>query len=489
MQARQHTTPEKRHYELVVQDDYLLVLHPQYPLCLLLPRASGSDATLGLSVEHVADVQHLHGRRMAFDAIYGVFWLLRGPYLAVVTQSKLAARGVDDTEIRVVQTLELMLIPTQNLPVLTPEQEQDEQTYIDMITRDIADQKLHFSKDFDLTHTLQHKKFFEWVTPMMQAHVEVTEQLKVKDTSFRVLYISRRSCKRQGTRFTMRGIDSEGNVANFVETEQICLFSDGKQTSFVQIRGSIPVFWSSPVTMKYAPKVYQAGNAEKDVGAFLKHAYELMALYGRVLIVNLIDKKKEQLKLGEAMAKTVADAATKDSHILAGVRLVWFDFHHECRNMKWSNLEKLVKQVDDDFQDYGCVKTSEISNLLGVRHVLNRAAAAGMRVCVAFRYFCKGANGEIVSKQSGIVRTNCMDNLDRTNVVQSLFGRRSLLLQLNETEALQGNVLNSPFDEFERTFKRVWGNNADAISLFYAGTGALKTDFTRTGKRTKKGAL
>lgn len=62
-------------------------------------------------------------------------------------------------------------------------------------------------------------------------------------------------------------------------------------------------------------------------------------------------------------------------------------------------------------------------------------------------------------------------------------------MQLNETAALKGNVLSSPFQDFELTFKRVWGNNADAISLFYAGTGALKTDFTRTGKRTKKGAL
>ncbi|GMF20549.1 unnamed protein product [Phytophthora lilii] len=151
----------------------------------------------------------------------------------------------------------------------------------------------------------------------------------------------------------MRGIDDDGNVANFVETEQICLFEDGRQTSFVQIRGSIPVFWSSPVTMKYAPKVYQAGDVERDVAAFQKHAYELMSHYGRVLFVNLIDKKKEQLKLGEAMAKTVADAATKDSHILAAVRLVWFDFHRECRNMKWGNLEKLIKQVDDDFLDHG----------------------------------------------------------------------------------------------------------------------------------------
>ncbi|KAF4317462.1 hypothetical protein BBO99_00005341 [Phytophthora kernoviae] len=479
----------KKHYELIVQDDFLVVQHPVHPLSLQIPRSSSSDASLGLSVDHVDDsFRHSHGRRMAFDAIYGVFWLLRGPYLAVVTQSKLAARGVDDAEIRLVQKLELLLIPTQNLPTLTPQQEQDERKYIDMITQEIAAQKLHFSKDFDLTQTLQRiaafdgkigsiaeraddrffwnkslcsafldQKFFEWVTPMVQAHVEVTEQLKVNDKSFRVLYISRRSCKRQGMRFTMRGVDDDGNVANFVETEQICLFDDGKQTSFVQIRGSIPVFWSSPVTMKYAPKVYLAGDVEKDVAAFQKHSYQLMSLYGRVLFVNLIDKKKEQLKLGEALAKTVADAATKDSHILAGVRLVWFDFHHECRNMKWGNLEKLIKQVDDDFLDHG--------------------------------YFCKDADGKIVNKQSGVVRTNCMDNLDRTNVVQSLFGRRSMMLQLNETEALQGNVLNSPFDEFERTFKRVWGNNADAISLFYAGTGALKTDFTRTGKRTKKGAL
>ncbi|GMF20550.1 unnamed protein product [Phytophthora lilii] len=146
---------KKKHYELVVQDDFLVVLHPAHPLSLQIPRAGAGDASLGLSVEHVEDAQHVHGRRMAFDAIYGVFWLLRGPYLALVTQSKLAARGVGDAEIRAVHTLELLLIPTQNLPTLTPQQEQDERTYIDMITRDIAAQKLHFARDFDLTHTLQ----------------------------------------------------------------------------------------------------------------------------------------------------------------------------------------------------------------------------------------------------------------------------------------------------------------------------------------------
>lgn len=35
----------------------------------------------------------------------------------------------------------------------------------------------------------------------------------------------------------------------------------------------------------------------------------------------------------------------------------------------------------------------------------------------------------------------------------------------------------------------VWADNADVISIEYSGTGALKTDFTRTGKRTRIGIL
>lgn len=35
----------------------------------------------------------------------------------------------------------------------------------------------------------------------------------------------------------------------------------------------------------------------------------------------------------------------------------------------------------------------------------------------------------------------------------------------------------------------VWADHADLISRAYAGSGALKTDFTRTNKRTKMGVL
>lgn len=46
-----------------------------------------------------------------------------------------------------------------------------------------------------------------------------------------------------------------------------------------------------------------------------------------------------------------------------------------------------------------------------------------------------------------------------------------------------------PFQKFpeklEETFRAVWTRNADVMSILYSGTGALKTDFTRTGRRTK----
>jgi hypothetical protein len=51
----------------------------------------------------------------------------------------------------------------------------------------------------------------------------------------------------------------------------------------------------------------------------------------------------------------------------------------------------------------------------------------------------------------------------------------------------------SAFEKFpeslENVFREGWTDNADVMSYLYTGTPALKTDFTRTGKRTYKGAI
>ena len=44
----------------------------------------------------------------------------------------------------------------------------------------------------------------------------------------------------------MRGVDDDGHVANYVETEQLVTM-DSACTSFLQIRGSVPLFWEQVI--------------------------------------------------------------------------------------------------------------------------------------------------------------------------------------------------------------------------------------------------
>lgn len=77
---------------------------------------------------------------------------------------------------------------------------------------------------------------------------------------------------------------------------------------------------------------------------------------------------------------------------------------------------------------------------------------------------------------------NKFDSLDRTNFVQDILSRNTLdqYLLLVRKEWIQSNTLWTYHRE-------LWAENGDALSKIYAGTGALNTSFTRTGKRTLAG--
>jgi phosphatidylinositol 4-phosphatase len=83
-----------------------------------------------------------------------------------------------------------------------------------------------------------------------------------------VALISRPSRYRVGTRFFSRGIDGDGNVSNFNETEQMLLIpspAGQKWMSYVQTRGSIPVFYAEVMDLKYKPKLRIFGQIDKSV--------------------------------------------------------------------------------------------------------------------------------------------------------------------------------------------------------------------------------
>ncbi|XP_004640730.1 phosphatidylinositide phosphatase SAC1 isoform X1 [Octodon degus] len=412
--------------------------------------------------------------------ILGTIHLVAGNYLIVITKTMKVGEFFNHviwkaTDFDILSYKKTMLH-------LTDIQLQDNKTFLAMLSSVLSVDGFYFSTTYDLTHTLQRlantspefqemslleraDQRFVWnghllrelsaqpevhrfALPVLHGFINM-HSCSINGKYFDWILISRRSCFRAGVRYYVRGIDSEGHAANFVETEQIVHYG-GSRASFVQTRGSIPVFWSQRPNLKYKP-LPQISKAANHMDGFQRHFDSQVIIYGKQVIINLVNQKGSEKPLEQAFATMVSSLGN------GMIRYIAFDFHKECRHMRWDRLSILMEQV------------AEMQDELG--------------------YFLVDSAGKVMTNQEGVFRSNCMDCLDRTNVVQSLLARRSLQAQLQRLGVLHVGQKLEEQDEFEKIYKNAWADNANACAKQYAGTGALKTDFTRTGKRTQLGLI
>ncbi|KAK9472924.1 SacI homology domain-containing protein [Dipodascopsis tothii] len=263
-------------------------------------------------------------------------------------------------------------------------------------------------------------------------------------TSCSLIVMSRRSIRRAGLRYLRRGIDDNADCANFVETEQILSFEQRKYASFIQVRGSVPVFFKqSPYKLQPTPQLTRPlMSAARN---FINHFDKLRESYGLIAGVSLVEKHGRESQLGDAYAQLAE---------LYDLELVWFDFHTICKGMKFERVEELfdTTAIGQRLKEFGWTETGE--------------------------------HGEPTKHQIGVLRVNCVDCLDRTNVVQSASAGHILRAQLRSWAV----VPDDP-KRFDLIFNGIWADNGDAISRQYASTAALKGDFTRTRRRNYVGVL
>ncbi|GMH58309.1 hypothetical protein TrRE_jg86, partial [Triparma retinervis] len=147
-----------------------------------------------------------------------------------------------------------------------------------------------------------------------------------------------RSPFRAGTRYTRRGGDAEGWVANEATTRLQARIvgpgggdPPGDELSFFTTRGSIPLVWSSPMTVgKYNPKVRLSPDVRGNGDACYRHFRRLERRWGGVAVVNLVDKGGSgQGRLGEAFRITTAACKRWGANVGWG----WWDFHEITREM------------------------------------------------------------------------------------------------------------------------------------------------------------
>ncbi|CAG8977672.1 hypothetical protein HYALB_00006622 [Hymenoscyphus albidus] len=298
--------------------------------------------------------------------------------------------------------------------------------------------------------------------------------------------ISRLSCRRAGTRFNSRGIDDDGNVANFVESETIYWSptavgqSDqaanekpaGICFSYAQIRGSVPAFWEQAAgLLPGQQKITMTRSAEGTQPAFDKHFGELERNYGAVHVVNLLSETKPgEAELTRAYMSGInhsplnhpGEKDYQDHKLLGETR---FDFHAETKGPNGYEAASLIRRYIENTADGFAYYLSEdvedpAEDALEKRHIRT----------------------VVVLQQEGVFRTNCLDCLDRTNLIQTIISQMAVESFLNH----RGERAAS---DFWMRHSSLWADNGDALSRIYAGTGALKSSFTRHGKMSLAGAI
>ncbi|KAJ3010890.1 Phosphatidylinositide phosphatase SAC1 [Thoreauomyces humboldtii] len=313
--------------------------------------------------------------------------------------------------------------------------------------------------------------------------------------TYKLTLISRLNRRRVGTRYVRRGLDFEGNTANNVEMEQIVFHEDyhrcKKISAFAQIRGSVPSVWGQDLNLAYKPELLIAPIDKPVVWKSCKQHYDDLkhqyvgektvnggADLGKVICVNLLNVDGWEGRLTKVYEESVQrfrdDKVTYEE----------FPVNKWCKNGKFSNMDILLDRVRDRLVNGGW--------FMAEGNVPSFANAGTL---------------QIAKLQTGIARVSCLDSLDRTNLTCSIFARYMLAYQVQASTpelpaiptSLNGTIASDLRDPVasvrkavEPCFKEVtnmWADSGDAVSLLYAGTGALKADVTRTGSWTVKGKL
>ena len=271
------------------------------------------------------------------------------------------------------------------------------------------------------------------------------------------ILISRRSQNHCGTRYNTRGINDDGHVANYCESEQIVIYNNNL-LSFSQLRGSVPVFFQQ-IGLRAATDITR--NRNLTIEAFSKHLSEMRADYPLIYFINLLNQKKK----GEAPIIANFEKQIKFRKGNKTFRYYYFDMQNQCPRDNYSKIDYLIQNIEP---------------------------AANV-----FQFYSEDlSTHEVLKHQKGTTRTNCLDCLDRTNVVMTRISWLVLQKMLSYLNLNIQNIFNieEKFftltnNKFKESFKDIWAENGDQISIQYAGTASTITTVTKTGGHNLMGMI
>ncbi|KEG09999.1 putative synaptojanin (N-terminal domain), putative,inositol/phosphatidylinositol phosphatase [Trypanosoma grayi] len=269
-----------------------------------------------------------------------------------------------------------------------------------------------------------------------------------------VTLIGRVSKNFAGARYLRRGVSSDGHVANHVEVEQIVVdestlhthFTRGGFTSYVQVRGSVPLHWFHPPTQLPKPPI-KLGVTDLYYTDTRKHFQELLEDYGAPLIImNLLrqrEKRPRETLLSSEYRKVVA--------MLKGL------IAREEKVREDEEVEEILLYDEFDIRE-------------AAHDAWNNTTALAEGALEKTGFFACNSSGTRVRRQDGVVRSNCVDCVDRTNLAQFFFGLHALGHQLGALGLLHAPVDISLSPGVQDLLLRMYLLMGDAIAVQYGGS-------------------
>ena len=297
-----------------------------------------------------------------------------------------------------------------------------------------------------------------WLTAVIHGHLAYS-RINMGGSVYDLVLVSRRSRYFAGTRYLKRGLNEEGKVANDVETEQLLVERSpyGKMSAYVQLRGSIPLFWCQEPNPVIPPPAIILNQNDFLREGTRKHIADLYHRYGvPIFLLSLLKQNPRQKEY--SIATEYLNCVEYLNETLPPkyqLKYIPFDIKNEGRRSYENCVEKLYKIGNE------CISVTNI--YVGVIKSNNK-------------FHCEF--------QQGVIRTNCIDCIDRTNAAQLYIGHKALERQMaamgivdsldDSCEVL--NVLSKQFEEM-----------GDMLALQYSGSEAHRTiKLSRGGKKSSQ---
>ncbi|TYG79228.1 hypothetical protein ES288_D02G123900v1 [Gossypium darwinii] len=359
-----------------------------------------------------------------------------------------------------------------------------------------------------------------WTIALVHGHFKQI-RLSIFGRDFSVTLVSRRSRHFAGTRYLKRGVNDRGRVANDVETEQIILDEEagsckGKMSSVVQMRGSIPLFWSQEAS-RFSPKpdiILQ--RYDPTYQATKLHFEDLAKRYGNpIIVLNLIktvEKRPREMMLRREFAHAVGylNAILSEENQL---KFIHWDFHKFAKSKSanvlavlgavasealdltsfyYSGKPSLVKKRANQLNRTSTGRDASLRDLRGKSGDLvkigsgsensNSLTSREREGDLSQQIKTDNCDGDPPRFQSGVLRTNCIDCLDRTNVAQYAYGLAALGRQLHAM-GLTDKPKVDPDSSIAAALMDMYQSMGDALAQQYGGSAAHNTVFPeRQGK-------